>query len=158
MGEIFSLIWQDVDLNHGLIHIRNPKNNQTRQAYLTPDLKKMFKRIMPDNFKSWDLVFPGRNGKIIYQLSDSFDRAVADSGINQGVKDRQNKIVPHSLRHTFSSWLALQSESLLTIKELLGHRDIGSTQRYTHLLPDVKKQAVQKLGNRGKRINLEAIK
>ena len=71
-------------------------------------------------------------------------------GFNNGVNDRQNKIVPHSMRHSFASWLALQGESLLTIKELLGHRDITTTQSYAHLLPDTKREAVLKLEENGR--------
>ena len=35
-GECFDLVWHDVDLPHGVINIRNPKNDETRQAYITP--------------------------------------------------------------------------------------------------------------------------
>ena len=149
MGEIFSLVWQDVDIRHGVIHIRDPKNNITRQAFLIPQLKMIFQERQKESPQKADLVFKGRNGKRIYQLSNAFNRAVDKLGFNKGVKDRQNKIVPHSLRHTFASWLCLQGESLLTVKELLGHQDISTTQRYAHLLPDEKKRAVNKLAELG---------
>ena len=82
-------------------------------------------------------------------MSDTFDRAVVKLGLNNGVTDRLNKVVPHTLRHTFASWLAQQGETLLTIKELMGHKNIEMTMRYSHLCPDQKRSAVLKLANGG---------
>jgi integrase len=145
MGEIFNLKWQDVDRVHGVMHIRNPKNNETRQAYITPKLSGMLKGLEVNKTTVADFVFVSRNGKKINQLSFTFNRAVDRLGLNEGVMDRQNKFVPHSLRHTFASWLAMQGETLLTIKELMGHKDIETTMRYAHLIPDQKRAAVMKL-------------
>jgi integrase len=143
MGEIFSLKWQEIDLKNGIIHIRDAKNNHTRQAYITPTLNAMFSA--KENPLRTALVFPARGGGRISQMSDTFDRAVNKQGLNKGVNDRANKIVPHSLRHSFASWLAMQGENILVIKELLGHKDLSMTQRYAHLLPDTKRQAVERL-------------
>jgi len=69
----------------------------------------------------------------------------------------KDRIVFHSLRHTYGSWLAMQGTSILMIKELLGHRKIEMTMRYAHLIPDQKREAVLKLGERhmGKVVKLE---
>ena len=143
MGEVFALTWQDVDLRNKILYIRNPKNDQARQAYLTPNLVEVFQSLSKE--KKRGLIFPDRNGKRIQQLSDTFDRAVIKLGLNDGVTDRLNRIVPHTLRHTFASWLAQQGEPLLTIKELMGHKNIEMTMRYSHLCPDQKRGAVLKL-------------
>lgn len=150
MGEVFSLTWGDIDLDHGLITIRNPKNDETRQAYVTPAVASMFKKYDPKKQIRTNLVFPDKTGKRIHQLSDTFNRVVDKMKLNEGVIDRQNKVVPHSLRHTFASWLAQQGETLLTIKELLGHKSIETTMRYAHLIPDQKRAAVLKLASNGK--------
>lgn len=157
MGEIFALTWQDVDLTHNIIHIRNPKNNQTRQSYLTPILKEVLIARRPLKENRGDLIFCDSNGNRIRQLSKVFGRVVDELGLNQGVKDSQNKIVPHTLRHTFASWLCLQGEGLLTIKELLGHRDISTTQRYSHLLPDQKRKAVRELSDKLTHLDLSFV-
>lgn len=144
-GEIFKLTWQDVDVAHEIITIRNPKNGDTRQAYLTPQLKKMFLAHGSKKTRNSDLIFKDRNGGKIREVSTTFERVVKHLGFNKGKEDRQNKLVFHSLRHTFASWLALQGETLLTIMELMGHRDIKMTMRYAHLIPDQKRAAVLKL-------------
>ena len=51
----------------------------------------------------------------------------------------------HDLRHTFASRLVMAGVDLPTVKELLGHRDISMTMRYTHLSSNHKQTAVGKL-------------
>ena len=64
------------------------------------------------------------------------------SRFNNGVTDRRQKITFHTLRHTFASWLAIQGAPILTIKELLGHQSLAMTERYSHLSPGQKQDAV----------------
>ena len=142
MGEIFSLTWQDVDLTNKLLYIRNPKNDTPRHAYLTPALADIFKKL---SSKKTGLIFPDRNGKRIAQLSDTFNRAVDRLELNKDVTNKLNRVVPHTLRHTFASWLAMQGETLLNIKELMGHKSIEMTERYAHLSPNQKREAVLRL-------------
>ena len=48
----------------------------------------------------------------------------------------------HDLRHTFASHLIMAGIDLTTVKELMGHKDIRMTLRYTHLAPSHKVKAV----------------
>jgi len=54
----------------------------------------------------------------------------------------------HDLRHTFASHLIMAGVDLVTVKELLGHKTINITNRYTHLAQEHKAQAVAKLTER----------
>ena len=51
----------------------------------------------------------------------------------------------HDLRHTFASRLVMAGENLKTVQELLGHKDIKMTMRYSHLSVAHKQNAVNKL-------------
>ena len=53
----------------------------------------------------------------------------------------------HNLRHTFASHLVMAGVDLKTVQELLGHKSITMTLRYSHLSPDHKKRAVEVLCN-----------
>jgi site-specific recombinase XerD len=66
---------------------------------------------------------------------------VDDLGWNAGLNDRRLKVVFHSLRHTFASWLVMDGTPLFTVSKLLGHSDITMTMRYSHLAPDHLRQA-----------------
>ena len=51
----------------------------------------------------------------------------------------------HDLRHTAASWLVMSGVDLLTVASILGHKDIRMTQRYSHLSPSHRVEAVEAL-------------
>ena len=50
--------------------------------------------------------------------------------------DRKNRVVIHTLRHTFASHLAMNGAPILTIQKLMNHKDINMTLRYAKLSPE----------------------
>ena len=157
MGEVFSLNWNDIDLEHGNISIKDPKSGKSRNAYITAPLKRMFQRIKANTSKARGLVFRDKKGNKIREISNVFDRAVEKLGFNKDVTDRRDKVVAHTLRHTFASWLAMQGEPIITIQKLMGHSNLEMTLRYAHLSPSHERDAVLKLakGKRKKLVNLK---
>jgi integrase len=142
-GEIFNMKSCDVDVRNGFINIPDSKNGLCRQTYLTKAVHEILaKRV---NGNSPEYIFKSEKGTKIQEVSETFVRVVERMGLNSGIKDRRYRICFHSLRHTFASWLALQGEALLTIKELLGHKTLEMTLRYAHLVPDQKRQAALRL-------------
>ena len=160
MGEIFNLNWNDIDLEHGNISIKDPKSGESRNAYITTPLKTMFQRIKANTSKASGLVFRDRKGNKIREISNVFDRAVEKLGFNKDVTDRRDKLVAHTLRHTFASWLAMQGEPIITIQKLMGHLNLEMTLRYAHLSPSHERTAVEKLarGKLKKVVNLKIKK
>jgi len=133
-GEIFSLTWGAVDLEHGVLSILDPKNKRNRHVHMPTMLQDIFKA--KEAGRADELVFPDLNGKRIVQVSDSFNRAVEKLGFNQGVTDPRQKVVFHTLRHTHASWAVQDGESLYKVQASLGHRGMEMVQRYSHLAPD----------------------
>ncbi len=143
-SEIFRLTWADVDIDRQMLTLLDTKSGATKQTFLTEQATAM----LSERKKSTEshLVFPGRGSKRITSVSRSFDRAVEKLGFNVGVQDRRQRVVFHSLRHSFASWLAEKGVDLLTIKELLGHSTLRMAERYSHLQPEKLRRAVNDLG------------
>lgn len=152
-GEMAALRWQDIDFEHGIITIMDGKNGESRQAFMTNSLRDMLERrrkAAPNVCKqttSQSLIFPTPDGKVRQRVSKQFKKIVDKLGLNDGIDDPRQRVYFHTLRHTFASWLALNGETLLTIKELMGHKTIAMTMRYAHLIPDQKRKAVERLSS-----------
>ncbi|EKO39313.1 MAG: site-specific recombinase XerD [Solidesulfovibrio magneticus str. Maddingley MBC34] len=142
-GEIFSLTWGDVDMERGVLILRDTKSGKTRAAYMTEAVAAMLAGMERRGHN--DLVFQSANCGRIVQISETFNRVVAALGFNNGVTDPRQKVVFHTLRHTFASWLVEQGVDLYSVKELMGHGTLAMTERYSHLSPDKLRRAVKTL-------------
>jgi site-specific recombinase XerD len=57
----------------------------------------------------------------------------------------RKRVTPHTLRHVFTSELLRAGANLRQIQELLGHKHLDSTQRYTRVTPHELRGAVKRL-------------
>jgi len=142
-GEVFALTWGDVDLERGVLTLRDTKSGKTRAAIMTQAVAAMLEGRGRGG--QADLVFPSEKGHKIGQISQSFSKTVNALGLNDGVTDSRQKVVFHSLRHTFASWLAEVGTDLYQIQQLMGHQSFAMVQRYAHLSPDTLRRAVKTL-------------
>ena len=143
-GECHNLVWADIDFTQGSIHIRDAKNKKSRFAYMTAEIKKMLQARYELRDKD-DLIFPSRTGQAKTEISDTFSRTVESLKLNEGIHDRRNKVVFHTLRHTFASWLVQRGTPLYDVATLMGHSTLEMTKRYAHLAPENLRMAVQGL-------------
>jgi integrase len=133
-GELLSLTWRDVDLDKALARLGRSKNGDRRTLVLLPDV---IEALRP--FKSSDLdryVFGSVRSK--YQVPTSIDSAWRDAVAR--AKIRNFKF--HDLRHCCASYMAQAGESLNVIAEVLGHRKLDMTRRYSHLTTQTKASAM----------------
>jgi len=146
-GELASLKWGDLDIFTGLGTLKDTKSGENRTVFLTDDVKVMLSRRRPANAKPTNLVFPDQNGNQIKKISKTFVRAIDELGLNNGVEDPREKVVFHTLRRTFATWLLRQGTNIYYIQKLLGHADISTTTRYLDADTDALQNEVMKLQN-----------
>lgn len=175
-GEILSLRWSEVDFEHKVITLRDTKNGSTRYAYLTDNVRAALEvrreaqragcggtRHEKSTYSPTGLVFPGEatpkapHGRVRENMAQQFRRVVKRLGWNDGVTDRRQVVVFHTLRHTFASWLTMDGTPLLVTKELLGHKCIEMTMRYSHLAPSQARAAVERLTSGGSAVSRDAV-
>jgi len=141
-GEIFNLTWADIDQENGTLFIKDTKTGHNRHAYMTDRIRAEIKDMKKGQGN--DLVFPPREyakSKHMQLVSRTFNRCVNDLKLNEGIEDPRQKIVFHSMRHTFASWLVQKGVSIYAVKELLGHQTLTMTERYSHIAADHLRQA-----------------
>jgi site-specific recombinase XerD len=82
-----------------------------------------------------DFIFLYDNGNIVRSRSvnGAFDRILKKAGLP--------KIKVHDGRHTYAVRLRQAGVPLEDIKDLLGHKDVATTQIYAQISPEVKKRA-----------------
>ena len=138
-GEALNLKWDDVDLQNNVIAIKGTKTKYDRYIPISKPLKELLSGI--NKIQGCLYVF-NINGAKIGDFKKSFHTACR----NAGLKDLRI----HDLRHVFASKMVMNGTSLYITGELLGHRTTQMTKRYSHLVPDTLKKAVDDVWGRGK--------
>ena len=130
---------KDIDLSNQLLTLKDFKNNTTYKTFLTDDLNK----LLEIRIKHLEL-----NDKIFKATQEVKARNILNDLFNIGIDidDRKNKIVIHTLRHTFASHLAINGTPIFTIQKLMNHKDIKMTLRYAKLSPDSGRESILNLG------------
>ena len=130
-GEALNLKWNDVDLKNGVIAIKATKTRYDRHIPISVPLEA----VLTDIERNQDCLYVFNiNGAKIGNFRRSFKTACR----NAGLKDLRI----HDLRHVFASKMVMNGTSLYITGELLGHRTTQMTKRYSHLVPDTLKKAV----------------
>ncbi|NMC99019.1 MAG: tyrosine-type recombinase/integrase [Bacteroidales bacterium] len=125
VSETIALRVKDIDLENLTIHIKNAKGKKDRLTVFSDKIKKMLRDLIALKDKN-ELVFESeRGGKLSERsLQKIFTDALEKSGIKKDATF-------HSLRHSFATHLLENGTDIRFIQELLGHRNIRTTQIYT---------------------------
>ena len=134
-GELFNLKWPQVDLTNRKITVINTKNNESR---VIPVNKTLYDELFSLSGKpQGEYVFYSRYGRPYRDVKEGFVAAVKRAGIED--------FRFHDLRHTFASHLVMQGVGLRTVQQVMGHKDIKMTMRYSHLSPEYVQEAMERL-------------
>jgi len=134
-GELLGLTWDQVDMIHGFIRLKQTKNGKARALPFNETLWSLFSSLRTRQDVSW--VFHDAEGRRYNDVRHAFDRACEAAGMTD--------FHFHDLRHTFASWLIMKGIPLATVSTLLGHTAPAMTLRYAHLSPKHLTSAVRAL-------------
>lgn len=122
-GELLALRWHNVDFERRLVHVGQSKNGEPKALPLVPAAVESLAAVRG---APGALVFPSRLNPA---KPMAFEARWAQALQAAGIKAFRF----HDLRHSCASLLAQAGATLLEIADLLGHRQIAMTHRYSHL-------------------------
>ena len=145
IGECLALTWADIDLESGLIFVKDTKTKRNRHAHITAEIDAMLTRRQASQAKAARVFALGTYSTAYHTVRNYFTQAVSDLNLNEGITDRRLRVVIHTLRHTFASWHVRIGTPLYTVSKLMGHSSLKMTERYAHLAPDTQRAAAMGL-------------
>ena len=134
LDEARNLNWQDINFDREIIHLKTAKGDKERVVFLH---KKLIDALGMYGTKEEGPIFVSQregkyNKRTIQQIIKYASKKV-------GIK---KKVTPHTLRHSFATHLLESGADIRYIQQLLGHKDLKTTQIYTHVAnKDIKKLA-----------------
>ncbi len=149
VSELVSLNRDQVDLERKEFGVIG-KGRRPRVVFLSDEAVKWLERWLASRKDNWRPVFIRLSGKQPDILSDGEEMRLTTRSVQRMVDKyaRQArlpiKITPHGIRHSFATDLLQNGASLREVQEMLGHKDIATTQIYTHVTRPRLKQAYQK--------------
>jgi type 1 fimbriae regulatory protein FimB/type 1 fimbriae regulatory protein FimE len=130
VSELVSLRWEQVDLQHGLLHVTRRKHGLPSVHPLRGPELRALRRLQRDYPSSAYLFLSERKAPL---TTDAVRKIVGRAGRQAGLPF---PVHPHMLRHATGYKLANAGQDTRAIQHYLGHRNIQHTTRYTELAPD----------------------
>jgi len=133
-GELLKLRWSDIDFDHSFIVLKDLKGggDDSLKIPMSPSVREILRSIPRGES---EYVFPNDDGAIRAQLYHVVNRIKKKVGLPKEFRGF------HGLRHAYASMLVSNGTPLYVVQNLLGHRDIRMTSRYSHLADETLRDA-----------------
>ncbi len=144
LNSILTIRKKDIDFDSGVVTITNHKSRRIYKGYIPEMLSNDLKEWCNDC--SMDRYIFGKS--LVSKHPTVFAKRlqpILNMCFNEYVTDRRDKVVIHTLRHTFASHLAIQGTPIYTIMKLLDHTTISQTMIYAKLSPEQGQEEVKRL-------------
>jgi site-specific recombinase XerD len=117
ISELLALRWEDIDFNHSSLDIMG-KGRKERIVYTTPEYLELMRQAYERK---------PQTGRIF-----RYEQREARYMIFKALRpySRAKQLSPHAIRHTYATHLATEGVNVTTIASILGHNQIGTTQKY----------------------------
>jgi len=143
IGELAALNTDDIDLDAKHLRVR-AKGNVIQVKFIKTDLRILLKRYLRERNRQHTpdgeaLLLSNRGTRLCQrQMANRIAHWLKKAGI-------EKELSPHGLRHTFATHLYGATNDLLVVQRALGHRDVSTTQIYTHLVDGQLEDALERL-------------
>jgi len=143
LQELVDLDIDDVDLDAKHLHVR-AKGDVPQVKFLKSKLRSLLRGYLKERRKQGDgecqaLFLSNRGTRLSErQVARRLEHWLKAAGI-------EKQLTPHSLRHTFATHLYSRTGDILVVQRALGHRDLSTTQIYTHLVDGGLEDAIERL-------------
>jgi integrase/recombinase XerC len=144
ISELIQIQLNDIRLEENIIHILG-KGSKERIVMIGGEAKITLLKYLEMLSKKND----NENGYLFPPIRKNKNNTIAPKTVFNIVKkylkivSDDEKLSPHSLRHTFATHMLNNGADLMAIKDMLGHNSLSSTQIYTHLQPEKLKKIYQ---------------
>jgi integrase len=136
------LTWADINFELGVVLIQpkpewdwKPKTDE-RVIPMSPALRLVLQEQYDDR-RHDHLVFPNKEGNRDTHILPKLKNVARRAGIRH--------VTVHALRHSFGAHLRMAGVSLADIADLLGHKDLATTQIYAKVQQEHLRKAIAKL-------------
>ncbi|HUT72000.1 MAG TPA: site-specific integrase [Desulfatiglandales bacterium] len=152
--ELLNLTWKHI--KDGIIYVKDFKTNSTREVPIDDGLHEILSgmkrrnRLGPGNVKPENIFVDHRSKAVtLVQVKWYFKKAMDAAGLND--------FHFHDLRHSFAAHFMMRGGNIYTLQAYMGHDSIKYTQRYAHLSPQYKKEAIAIMADLTERKPLQAV-
>lgn len=138
-SEAVNLPWAEINMGAGIWDLP-PERNKGKTRKIIPLSEGALDLLKARLNNESDFVFPNPDtGLPLKHFHGTWDRIRRKAGLPD--------VRIHDLRHSYASFLVNSGRSLYEVQKLLGHADISTTQRYSHLTKTTLKEATEIVSN-----------
>ena len=135
VNELFGLKREDVDFHRDVLYIKHTKTDEDREVPLNDTARELLRGLIQTDRMGGEFLFTNpKTGKRYTTIKTAWLTACRNAGLSN--------LRFHDLRHTFGTRAADAGVPLPSIRDVMRHRSIQTTERYAHVTDEGKSRAL----------------
>lgn len=135
-GELFNLIWDNVDFENNRITLYDTKGGKNQSIILASDAAAVLQSLS----RTDTYVFPSKLGGKRDDVKTLWSRIKLAANIRPNIRF-------HDIRHTFGTIAVSSGIGIDVVQKMMTHKDIKTTQRYAHIVDQRMKDAANTINS-----------